>query len=423
MWPSGGESWWGSGSRGGTRVAAWTGLKQGARESRRTSGHVIYRKVQKGKPQEMTRTREPGERASRYAALAAIALLLAGTLQLGCFQKAVPIDIVWPLPPDPPRIRYVRPIRASSDIEHSTMGEAFGRLLLGGQKKVYLIKKPYGVHVDSSGRLFVADTGWGKVLVFDLKNGKFNFMGEGPAGQLSKPACVATDQDGTIYVSDLLLHRVYVYDRDLQFKRGLGKEKRFEQPVGIAIDRTRRRVYVVDALKHHVVIFDTAGREVGTFGKRGGGNGEFNYPSNIAVAANGDLYVTDTFNFRVQRFDASGKYLGQWGKVGDLPGMFTRPKGVALDHEGHVYVVDAAFRNVQVFTPEGKVLLFFGGAGRALGQFYLPAGIAITPEGAIYVADQLNRRIDVLKYLGSGGAPSGSAPPPAEGRSGATDGK
>ena len=49
------------------------------------------------------------------------------------------------------------------------------------------------------------------------------------------------------------------------------------------------------------------------------------------------------------------------------------------------------------------------------GAFYLPAGIDITPEGAIYVADQLNRRIDVLKYLGSGGAAPGSAQNTAKG--------
>ena len=367
--------------------------------------------------------KELGRLAPRFTARAAAVLILGGTFLLGCSHKKVLIDIVWPLPPDPPRIRYVRPIRASSDIERSNMSEALGRVLLGGQKKIYVLKKPYGVHADSSGRLFVADTGWGKVLVFDLKNNKFNFMGEGPAGQLSKPACIATDQDGTIYVSDLILHRVYIYDRNFQFKRTLGKENRFAQPVGIAIDRTRKRVYVVDALKHKVVIFDTDGREVGAFGKRGGGKGEFNYPSNIAVAANGDLYVTDTFNFRVERFDASGKYLGEWGRAGDRPGMFTRPKGVAIDHEGHIYVADAAFRNVQVFTPDGKLLLFFGGAGRDLGQFYLPAGIDVTPEGTIYVADQLNRRIDVLRYLGSGGATPVSAQNPAKSERGLTDGK
>jgi DNA-binding beta-propeller fold protein YncE len=356
-------------------------------------------------------------------ARAAIILMVSGLLQVGCFPKPVPIDIVWPLPPDPPRIRYVRPIRASSDVEKSGLKEALGRILLGGQKKIYLIKKPYGVHLGPSGRLFVADTGWGKVLVFDLKKRKFSFLGEGPTGQLMKPACVATDQDGTIYVSDLSLHEVLVYDRNLQFKRVLGTQKSFAQPVGIAINRTRRRVYVVDALKHQVAIFDTDGHEVGTIGKRGERNGEFNYPTNIAVAGNGDIYVTDTFNFRVERFDASGKYLGQWGKVGDRPGMFTRPKGVAIDSDGHVYVVDAAFRNVQIFNPEGKLLLFFGSAGRNLGQFYLPAGIDITPEGTIYVADQLNRRIDVLKYLGSGGALPGSAASAPKSKSGATNQK
>lgn len=340
------------------------------------------------------------------------ALLLATNVASGCRPASLTVDIVWPPPPDTPRVRYLRPIRASSDVEQRGTFESFIDVLLGGQQQIYVIKKPYGVAVDPSGRLLVADTGWGRVLVFDLPQNQFSFMGDGPMGQLSKPAGIAIDQDGTIYVSDLVLHRVYVFGDDLEFKRALGKQGRFAQPVGVAVDRERRRVYVVDAKKHEVVVFDTEGRELQTIGRRGSGEGEFNYPSNVAVSPSGDVYVADTFNFRIQRFDSNGDFLGQWGRLGDQPGMFARPKGVAVDREGHVYVVDAAFHNVQMFTPDGRLLMFFGGIGRGLGQLYLPAGIHVTSDGYIYVADQLNRRVDVLYLLG-GAATGGPVVPPA----------
>jgi DNA-binding beta-propeller fold protein YncE len=318
----------------------------------------------------------------------------------GC-RHAVPIDIVWPPPPDSPRIRYLRAIRASSDVEGLHKRNLLIDILLGGQQKVFVVKKPYGVIKDRFGRVLVADTGWGKVLVFDFPKKKFWFLGDDPAGTLSKPACIAEDKDGTLYVSDIVLHRVYVYDKDGKFERALAKKGRFAQPVGVAVDPVRHHVYVVDMRKHQFSIFDTNGREIKTIGKRGGGKAEFNYPSNVAVAPNGDVYVVDTFNFRVQRFDSDGNFLNMWGgRPGDLPGMFMRPKGVAVDPDGDVYVVDSAFHNVQVFTPKGRLLLFFGSIGTALGHFYLPAGIFITPDGDIYVTSQLNRRVDVLHYLG-----------------------
>jgi len=332
------------------------------------------------------------------------ALLLVALLMAGC-RTAVAIDVAWPPPPDSPVIRYYRAYRASSDVQGKSKRKFIVNVLLGGTEAIYVVKKPYGVHLDPFDRLLVPDTGWGRILVFDLKNKKFYFLGGDPAGALMKPACVDTDTDGTMYVSDLSLHRVYVYDKDGHFLRGLGAKDRFEQPVGVAVDRERKHVYVVDMKKHQFSIWDTQGNEIKTIGKRGGGNAEFNFPSNVAVAPNGDVYVVDTFNFRVQRFDSEGKFLNMWGKVGNLPGMFSRPKGVAVDKDGHVYIVDAAFHNVQIFTPEGRLLLFFGSPGRGLGEFNLPAGIDIAPDGRIFVTSQLNRRIDMLRYLGAPNIP------------------
>jgi len=339
-------------------------------------------------------------------------LILVAFTASGCWSKKVPINIEWPTPPDKARVRYMRPIRASSDVERRSTFQVLVDIILGGQERIYVIKKPYGVNIDPSGRLLVADTGWGKILVFDLPQHKFSFIGEGPKGQLSKPAGIATDRDGTIYVSDLLMHRVFVYDRDGNFQRALGMQKRFKQPVGVAVDRENRMVYVVDMKSHQVVVFDTEGKELRTIGKRGNGDGEFNYPSNATVAANGDLYVVDSFNFRVQHFDKHGKFIGKWGKLGNLPGMFARPKGIAIDPDGHIYVADAAYHNVQMFTPDGRLLMFVGAIGRDIGQFYLPAGIDIAPDGRIFVANQLNRRIDVLLYLGGGEEPEEAAPAP-----------
>lgn len=73
----------------------------------------------------------------------------------------------------------------------------------------------------------------------------------------------------------------------------------FGRVTGLAID-ARGYVYVADGQDHRVAVFDTAGRHVTTFGRHGKGPGEFEYPTSIAVAADGTVLVRDAE--RVQRF-------------------------------------------------------------------------------------------------------------------------
>ena len=112
--------------------------------------------------------------------------------------------------------------------------------------------KPYTVHADKDGRILVADSAWGKVLVFDRKDHKFSVLGESGPGVLSKPLGVTTDSSGNIYVTDSAQNRVVVFDKDGNFLKGMGKEGVFEQPIGIALNETLGRVYVVDTKKHNI---------------------------------------------------------------------------------------------------------------------------------------------------------------------------
>ena len=100
-------------------------------------------------------------------------------------------------------------------------------------------------------------------------------------------------------------------------------------------------------------------RPLFTFGARGDKDGEFNFPSNVAIERKtGNVYIVDTQNFRIQVFDKGGKFVKRFGQIGDAPGTFTRPKGIGIDSEGHIYVADAAFDNLQIFDEKGQVLPF-----------------------------------------------------------------
>lgn len=342
----------------------------------------------------------------------ALVLLVAFTTGCGLFKPPAPppvdeASVVWPPPPETARVRWIEHIATSEYAAPPSMIVRFFANI-AGTRDVYNFKKPYDVASDSQGRVFVTDTGWNAVMMFDKTNRKFDFWGQSGDGMLNKPSGITVDGRDHVFVSDLILKRIFEYDANGRFVRTIGADI-LKQPVGLAVDEERQRIYCVDSRVHGVVVFGMDGQHIATYGTRGGGDGEFNYPTNVAYNPKShELYVTDTFNFRVQVIDRDGKFVRKWGKNCDSFGCFARAKGISIDADGHVYVVDAAFNNVQVFDSTGQLLLFFGGIGNGPGRMWLPAGIHVDNGGRIYVVSQYNWKVNVYQYLGDDGV---EAPP------------
>lgn len=334
--------------------------------------------------------------ASRYLIFALFVLLLNGC---GGKAKAPDAGLVWPAPPETPRIKFLASIDSSSDVEKKGWGVRFKEALFGDPSGEAKLVKPYGVFAAPDGRIYVADSGWRKILVFDTRQGRFSMLGVDGPGALAGPMGVTVDKSGRVYVTDTILRKCLVYDQEGRFLLSIGDLNRLERPVGVAVNDALKRVYIADTRKHQIFVYDFEGNFLFEFGKRGAEDGEFNFPANLFIDAAGKVYVTD-MNFRVQIFDAAGKFLSKFGNVGTGFGQFSLPKGVAVDSQGHIYVVDSRFNNVQIFSPEGQLLLFFGEFGSKNGQFWLPAGLSIDDQDRIYVADQYNHRINIFQYVG-----------------------
>lgn len=306
------------------------------------------------------------------------------------------IDLVWPLPPEEPRIKYVDLIKSTIDL-----GKKSGVVeTLFGADDAVSFEKPYGVAVDKDERIYVTDIG--KVIVMDLRNKTYDLIGaQTGTGQLRVPIGVGVTRDGRVFVTDTAHAKVFVYTLQGKLITALGHAGEMDNPSGVAFDEQRQIAYVVDTNMHAVFAYSLSDySKIRTIGERGEDPGLFNFPSNIAVDREGKLYVVDSGNFRVQIFDHTGKFIRTFGKLGDFFGAFARPKGIAVDSDGHIYVVDTAFRNFQIFDQEGQLLLFVGEGGLEPGKFVLPAGIAIDDNDKIYIVDQIPGLVQIFQYLG-----------------------
>lgn len=303
-------------------------------------------------------------------------------------------NYVWPNPPATPRIKWVTQWSDRYD---------FGRPsqvmeLLVGRERVEKLRRPSGVVADNAGNVYVSDSEIRVVFVFDVEKNLLRFLG---MGTLGGPTGLAMDNNrGILFVSDTRLDKVFGINKVTGDNvLSIGGPGEFKNPSGLAYDDQRNRLYVADTQNHMIKVFDKDGRPLFTIGRRGSEDGEFNFPSYLALDKSGRLFVDDSFNFRVQVFDPEGKFLKKFGKLGDSSGYFTRPQGIGVDSEGHVYVADSSFNNFQIFNEDGKLLLWVGNTGTKPGEFYIPAGLFVDKNDRIYVSDTFNGRAQVFQYL------------------------
>jgi len=303
-------------------------------------------------------------------------------------------DFAWPAPPAAPRVKWVSNWSSRYDFGRPSKVMEF----LVGRERVEQLRRPSDVVSDAAGNIYVADAEMRIVFVFDQEKKALRFLG---LRRLGVPVGLAiSNKRGMIFVSDSQQNKIFGFDmRTDNLKLTIGGPGEFRRPTGLVYDDNSDRLYIADTQNHIIKVFDKDGRQLFAIGKRGNGDGEFNFPSFLAMDKNGILYVVDSFNFRVQMFDAEGNFLKKFGRLGDASGSFSRPAGIAVDSDGNIYVVDTSFNNFQIFNNNGKLLLWVGNAGRNPGEFYLPTGIFIDGKDRIYVADSFNQRVQVFQYL------------------------
>jgi DNA-binding beta-propeller fold protein YncE len=328
-----------------------------------------------------------------------------------------PKKLVWPSPPSIARVRWVDYF-AGSKIDYSTPAAAKAKQSwmdrLAGeqsdQEKInpktfpYQLIGPYGIAIDSKGKVYVADQKVGAIFIFNTDTHDTELIRNGFEAHFEWINGLAIDDDDRLFVTDGKLHHVLVFspkhEMQDQITEGL------VDPVGVAIDTTNRFLYVVDTQQDQVIVYDADSykllRRIGTGGKNHTltSQGDFGAPQGVAVDADGNVYVTDTLNDRVEVFDADGSFISTFGKNGDGPGFFERPKGIAVDGDGHVWVADEVQDRLQVFNKEGQLLTYVGYKhGELPGQFQALIGVAIDKNNRVFTTEQYPGRLQEFQYV------------------------
>ena len=308
--------------------------------------------------------------------------------------------LVWPKPPRSARVRFIGAVARPADLGiKPSFWKRLGKLLHGAEPDWFI--RPGGVAALGN-KIYVADPGAQALWVLDTQQGRFQRVQKAGRQRLVSPVAVTPGRNGSVYLADSYLAKVFVYQADGTLHL-IVSDKKLQRPAGLAYDAAKDRLYVADSAAHRIRIFDGQGKPVGALGGRGTAKGRFNFPTHVAVDRKGMLYVTDAMGFRIQMFGPDGGFLSTFGRHGNASGDFAAPKGVASDSAGHVYVVDALFDAVQIFDRSGRLLLSFGERGLGPAQFWLPGGLYIDEQDRIYVADAYNQRIQIFEYLGGGG--------------------
>jgi sugar lactone lactonase YvrE len=297
---------------------------------------------------------------------------------------------------------------------------------------------PAAVAVDSNGNVYVADSGNDTIrkispggIVTTLAGtagSPGSTDGTGASARFNDPTGVAVDSSGNIYVADSgndtireitpagVVTTLAGTAGSSGSADGTGASARFDDPYGVAVDSSGE-VYVSDSGNDTIRKIAPGGGVTtlaGAAGNFGSANGsgssaQFFGPEGLAVDSSGNVYVADDLNEMVRKVAPTGvvtTLAGTAGTPGTADGaesasLFDSPSGVAVDALGNVYVADFENETIREISSVGAVTTLGGspgypgsanGAGGS-AEFYDPAGIAVTTGGELYVADAGNNEI------------------------------
>jgi sugar lactone lactonase YvrE len=286
---------------------------------------------------------------------------------------------------------------------------------------------PDGVAVDTTGKIYVADTLESAIRKITPTRVVSTFAGlpgtsgyvdaTGTAARFAFPRWLTVGALNNVYVGDTfnfvvrkITPSAVVSSVVTNPANGAGEVR------GVAMDSSGN-IYTADSPHHtirKITPDGTATIFAGSNDTPGSANGigsaaRFNSPAGLAVDGAGNVYVADSGNNRIRKITPAarvttfaGSALGSADGTGTAA-QFNFPLGVAVDHSGNVFVTDTVNNIIRKITP-ARVVTTLGGLALSPGtsdgaginaRFNSPRGIAVDSAGKIYVGDTGNHTVRV----------------------------
>ncbi|MBF0547041.1 MAG: IPT/TIG domain-containing protein [Candidatus Riflebacteria bacterium] len=293
-------------------------------------------------------------------------------------------------------------------------------------------KSPTSLAINSSGDLYIADTGNHRIQKlkgngdFVKSIGKIGAANGNGDGEFNYPGSVSFDSKGNLFVADTGNHRIQVFDQfdSLQYWFGqddanatgthtpgsgrTGKRGNFpgmfDSPNWVNLNSSDT-IFVADTNNNRIQSFDSNAQFINEIGQFGSGLGQYQSPVSV-IFSGGSLFIADMTNSRVQVVDPNNIFLKSIEP--DTSGLNTDPTKLAVDQIRQLlYVVDTGDpqaspeSSVNVFDLSGNFIRKLGSFGSGAGQFRFPRGIAVDSSGNVYVADSKNARIQKFNQDGA----------------------
>jgi sugar lactone lactonase YvrE len=303
---------------------------------------------------------------------------------------------------------------------------------------------PYGIARSASGDLYVADGSGHTIRRIDSSGMVTTFAGAayqcgsvdgaGTDARFCNPYGMAVDASGNVFVADYSNHTIRKISPQRQVTTyagsagqagstdGVGGSARFNNPVDLTIDGSGN-LLVSDMSNCKVRAIDQS-RAVTTFagtGVCGFANGarlsaQFNGPMGITIDDAGSIYVADYSNHVIRQISTDGMittFAGSPNQPAYADGTasvarFNSPYGIAFDRTtGNIVVGDLGNYAIRTITPSQVVATLAGtplqpGLANGIGtaRFNLPYGVAADGSGNYFVSDTENHTIRMIAVNG-----------------------
>ena len=256
------------------------------------------------------------------------------------------------------------------------------------------LNKPRGLALDSHRRLYIADSGNNRIVIYDTQSGSVTNWGgltSGAAlGQFYQPQAIAIDESDNVYISDTSNYRI-------QKRNALTNQwvqwTNASSPWGIALD-WQNNLYVAEYYDHRVRKLNPATGIWTTFASNGVSEGQVRWPEGVAIDASNHIVISDFPNNqerwgRIQRFGTNGAFLGRLGSHLSAEGGLVKPQCLAFGGSSGALLVSDLGSN-SVLRRNGDATwqtLISAGAVSSAG------GLAWDAQGYLYVSDTASNRV------------------------------